>query len=361
MEMTVTFTAATVKGLVEARQVAFRLSDLAMVQRTTALLELGERRRVPEVAARLGIGVATLYRWLSAFILRGVASLRPRRSPGRPPKLTKSQQARLYDLVVAGPLAAGYPSGCWSCLQLQDLIQREFRQTYTHHYIATLLANLGLSYQKARFVSDHLDPERRRVWREETWPAILAEAKRRGAVLLFGDEATFAQWGSLSYTWAPRGQQPEVRTCGKRKGDKVFGLIDYGSGQLFAHAQTERFTSATYTAFLSRVLEQTTGPIIVLQDGASYHTARKTKEFFAAHADRLRVYQLPSYSPDYNPIEHLWKNMKKRTTHNRYFPEFTDLCSAVEEGLVHFQAHPEEVMRLMGPYLEQTADCPMAA
>src|SRR5690349_574254 len=107
MEMTVTFSAATVKVLVEARQVAFRLSDLALVKRTTALLELGERRRVPEVAARLGVSVATLYRWLHAFILQGIESLRPRRSPGRPPKLTPTQKARLYDLVVAGPLAAG--------------------------------------------------------------------------------------------------------------------------------------------------------------------------------------------------------------------------------------------------------------
>lgn len=109
------------------------------------------------------------------------------------------------------------------------------------------------------------------------------------------------------------------------------------------------------------VLEQTTGPIIVLPDGASSHTAAKTKEFIAAHAARLTVYQLPSYAPDYNPIEHRWKNMNKRTTHNRYFAEFPDLCTAVDEGLAFFQAHPEEVQRLMGPYLEQAADCPMAA
>jgi hypothetical protein len=51
------------------------------------------------------------------------------------------------------------------------------------------------------------------------------------------------------------------------------------------------------------VLEQTRGPIIVLQDGVSYHTAAKTKAFIAAHADRLTVHQLSSYSPDYNPIE----------------------------------------------------------
>jgi transposase len=39
--------------------------------------------------------------------------------------------------------------------------------------------------------------------------------------------------------------------------------------------------------------------------------------FFAEHQDRLTVFQLPSYSPDYNPIEYLWRKTKKRATHNR--------------------------------------------
>ncbi len=45
----------------------------------------------------------------------------------------------------------------------------------------------------------------------------------------------FAQWGSLAYTWAVRGQQPVVKTGGKRKGYKVFGLIEYFTGRLFWH------------------------------------------------------------------------------------------------------------------------------
>ncbi len=263
--------------------------------------------------------------------------------------------------MAAGPLAAGYPTGCWSSLLLQDLIWREFGHLYNAHYVCTLLRNLGFSFQKARFVSDHLDAERRRVWLDQEWPAIVRLARQRGALLLFGDEASFAQWGSLAYTWAPRGQQPLVLTCGRRKAYKVFGLIDYFSGRLFCHGQTERFTAQSYCAFLRTVLAATTQPLILIQDGAKYHTAAATKEFFAAHAARLAVYQLPSYSPDYNPIEHLWKNMKKRTTHNRYFPEFALVCASVEEGLAYFQAHPAEVKQLMGTYLDHMADLPKAA
>ena len=64
------------------------------------------------------------------------------------------------------------------------------------------MSQLGFSYQKARFVSDHLDEGHRQYWLKEVWPTILSESHHRKALLLFADEASFAQWGSLGYTWA---------------------------------------------------------------------------------------------------------------------------------------------------------------
>ena len=361
MDFTVHFCGPTVKQLQRAWQEAVQRGQSRLIRHLSALLEVGAGVRVATVAAHVGVSASTVYRWLHAFLLQRWDSLRYGTSPGRPCKLTPTQKERLKELVAAGPQAAGYPTGCWSSLLLQDLIYREFGRLYNAHYLATLLRNLGFSYQKARFVSDHLDAARRRQWLQEEWPAIVRLARQRGALLLFGDEASFAQWGSLAYTWAPRGQQPLVLTCGRRKAYKVFGLIDYFSGRLFSQGQTERFTAASYCAFLASVLTRTDRPLMVIQDGAKYHTAVATHEFVAAHADRLQVYQLPSYSPDYNPIEHLWKNMKKRTTHNRYFPEFALVCASVEEGLSYFQAHPAEVKRLMGTYLDHMAGLDLAA
>lgn len=361
MDMKVRFCGATIKAVEAAWRAGLRDGDIRAVRRATALLAVGEGRAVAVVAARVGVGVASVYRWLRALILEGVGSLCSQRPGGRPAKLTPSQKKRLSEVLDAGPLAAGYPTGCWSAALIQDLIYREFGRLYNIHYLSAFLRNLGFSYQKARFVSDHLDPERRRVWRAQEWPALLRRARARGALLLFGDEASFAQWGSLAYTWARRGQQPLVTTCGRRKAYKVFGLIDYFTGRFFYYGQTERFTAETYCAFLAQVLAATDQPIILLQDGAKYHTAAKTKAFLADHAARLTVSQLPSYSPDYNPIEHLWKNMKKRTTHLRYFPTFEALVASVEEGLAHFQGHPAAVQQVMGSTLASLGDPPQAA
>ena len=359
--MRVRFSAAIVKQLLWHLRLAWRCGDKGRIRRLTALVGLAEGQAAAAVAARLGVSTETIYAWLRAFLVERWASLQRRTSPGRPPKLLPAQKQRLKEVIAAGPEAAGYPTGCWNAALVQDWIERAFGVLYSVTYIAELLRNLGFTYQKARFVSDHLDEARRRRWLTEEWPAILAEARRRQALLLFADEASFAQWGSLGYTWAPRGQQPQVTTCGKRKGYKVWGLIDYLSGRLFYRGSTERFTAAGYCAFLATMLAATTRPIILIQDGARYHTAQETQAFIAQHAARLTVHQLPSYSPDYNPIEHLWRNVKRGKTHNRYFPTFEALVLAVEEGLAHFQTHPAQVHQLMGTYLEETAAGPLVA
>jgi transposase len=359
--LTITFRQATVKQLAHQLQAAFRRGDLRLIKRISALLLLADGHPAATVAQRLGVGRSTIYTWLRAFLVDRWASLCYRSSPGRPAKLTATQQQRLKALISAGPEAAGYATGCWNSALIQDLIVREFGRLYNSHYLSELLRNLGFSYQKARFISDHLDEARRAHWLAVEWPAIRESARRQGAWLLFGDEASFAQWGSLGYTWAPTGQQPRVKTCGKRKGYKVFGLIDYVSGRLFYRGQTERFTAERYCDFLASVLASTTGPIILIQDGARYHTAVKTQAFLAAHAERLRVYQLPCYSPDYNPIEHLWRNVKRAKTHNRYFPTFECLIEAVEDGLAEFQVCPATVKQLMGSYLDEALGLAKAA
>jgi hypothetical protein len=60
----------------------------------------------------------------------------------------------------------------------------------------------------------------------------------------------------------------------------------------------------------------------------------------------LQVSQLPTYSPDYNPIEKLWKKIKQQDTHLHYFPTFEALTEKVEQALLKFANIPEEILAL---------------
>ena len=173
---------------------------------------------------------------------------------------------------------------------IQDLIRKSFGVLYNRFYVCELLRNLGITRQKARFVSDHLDEETRKNWMETEWPNILEQAKALRASLFFGDEASFAMWGSLSYTWAPRGEQPEIKTSGKRKGYKMFGVIEYFSGRLVYKGIEEKFNSDSYAAFLEKLLAEIPGTIFLVQDGARYHSSKAMQEFFEKHSKRLKVF-----------------------------------------------------------------------
>lgn len=353
--MKIRFSRETLLALFERLHQAYARGQLRLIKRIHALLYLNDGKSVAQVAGILQLSDQTIYNFIKAFLLKGLDSLVYQRPPGRSPRLTKTQRKELSQLIDDGPEAAGYDRGCWDTVLIQDLILTRFGVEYSPRYVAELLKNMGYSYQKARFVSEHLDDvaDQQAEWETQTWPEILRLTKQKNSMILFGDEASFAQWGSLSYTWARKGQQPTVKTSGQRKAYKVMGLIDYFSGAFFYKTHTGRFNSATYEAFLTEVLARTKGRhLILIQDGASYHTSKAMQAFFAQHADRLTVYQLPKYSPDFNPIEYLWRNIKKQATHLRYFPTFADLTRKVDEKLAYFANLPRSIQALMGKYCE---------
>jgi transposase len=334
------------KAVEHQLKTAQQLGPLRQVKYLLAILAVMDGQSFAQIALILRVHEKTVAAWVRVFCCYGLQGAPSKKPTGRPPKLTPTQQAVLTTLLDEGPVKAGFSGACWRSPMIQQLICDRFGVFYNVFYIAQLLKNLGFSYQKAAFVSDHLDEGKRQAWRLTTWPQLLRCAKERKALLLFGDEASFPQWGTLTYTWARRGQQPTVKTSGKRKGYKVFGLIEYFSGRFFYQGQEGRLNSAAYITFLRRVLAQTTQPIILIQDGAKYHTSAETKAFFAEQTARLAVCQLPTYSPDYNPIEKLWKKIKQQDTHLHYFPTFEALTDKVEQALLKFANMPAEILAL---------------
>jgi transposase len=347
--------AATVKALHTKLQQAYLKDDIRLVRRTTVLIDmLVHQVPIPVLCKRWSLSASCLYDWQRAFLLHGLDSLVYRHSGGRRPKLTPRQKKRLGELLEAGPLVVGCETACWDAVLIRVLIWREFGVLYNRQYVCPLLHNLGFSFQKARFVSEHLNAATRLAWLEQKWPTILRAATRRKGLILFEDEASFAQWGAWSYPWARRGRQPEVPTSGKRKGYKVFGAIEYFSGRLFYQGIEGRFHSDSYQAFLQMIMAHTTQHLFLIHDSARYHTSASTQAFLAAHSTRITAAPLPSYSPDYNPIEYLWKKTKKRATHNQYFKEFAVLTASVDKALAYFATHSETVLCLFGLYCEES-------
>lgn len=356
-----TLTKQTINDLREMLTRAEKRGDLRTVKKVSAILSVFAGYSFCLIATILNVCDESIRLWFKAFMLDGPKGLIAKKSSGRKPKLTKTQKAQLDEIITNGPEKAGYPGACWRSPMIQHLIYERFGVFYSVEYIVQLLKNRGFSYQKARFVADHKNPEKRKEWLESTWPKIFKLANQKNAHILFGDEASFPQWGTLTYTWAKVGQKPTVKTSGIRKGYKVFGLIDYFTGRFFYKCTEDRLKSETYTEFLKMVLRKTNKHIILIQDGARYHTSKAMQKFFEEHKNKLTVFQLSSYSPDFNPIEKLWKEIKKEGTHLHYFPTFQDLKQKVEKVLAAFENLSQKILPLFGMYRKLNTKTEMAA
>lgn len=327
----------TVKRLEKELGIAKRLNNNKLFRRALAMLLIARGKKAKEIAELVDVSIRTVFRWLERFMWERFNWLSNYhyKGRGRKPKLNKKQKRRLYRIIDEGPEDYGFDCGVWNSAMILEVILKEFKVIFNPRYLCTMLKKMGLSYQKAKFESDRLEDEnhkaKRQEWDEVIWPNILKTAKEKNGVILFGDEVSFAQWGSLSRTWAPKGKQPVVKTCGKRKGLKMFGVIEFENGG-FEYAECDgKFNGESYIEFLKRVLRKYSCPVLLIEDGAPYHRGNIVKEFKEQmkNENRLFTYSLPSYSPDKNPIEKLWKNTKRDATHLRYFPTFEDLRKSV--------------------------------
>ena len=172
MDIRISLNRSLRQAVTERLQRAYQSGQVRLVRRIHALLSVIEGKPVAEVATMLDLGAQTVRDYVNAFLHRGVVTLAYQKPAGRPSKLTKTQRKELATLLEAGPEAAGYTTGCWTTILIQDLILRSFAVEYHPHYICELLDQLGFSFQKARFASDHLNEAARAEWEQQTWPTI---------------------------------------------------------------------------------------------------------------------------------------------------------------------------------------------
>lgn len=124
-----------------------------------------------EVARQLGVTRQTVAAWERRLAEGGREALR-RGDLGRPRQLEAEQEHELGRIILAGALAAGFPTELWTAPRIGKVIAQRFGVEYSVGHVWHLLRRLGFSCQK---------PEKRAIqrneteiarWRRQTWPAL---------------------------------------------------------------------------------------------------------------------------------------------------------------------------------------------
>lgn len=166
------------------------------------------------------------------------------------------------------------------------------------------------------------------------------------------DEVHFQQHGSRCRLWVPpEVDDPVCRHAPTRKSISFFGAVRLRDGKLLTSRPEGMFNAETCWDFLRKLerhSRQSGREVVVIIDNARYHHANLHAAWRESVAPRFRLHFLPPYSPDLNPIERVWKLVRRRCLHNQYFPALSDVVSAVQPTLRAWSRPNSTLQRLCG-------------
>lgn len=276
--------------------------------RAVERVEAGES---PEVVIQaLGMSRARIYEWLAAHREGGYEALKAKKLFGRPPKLTGKQLDQLYRIVTTkNPMQLKFYYALWTRSMIREVIRDKFGVRMSDVSVGRLLKKLGLSPQKPLRRAYQQDPEAVDRWVNEEYPQIRKLAKREKAEIYFADEASVRSDYHSGTTWAPRGQTPVVASTGARFSLNLVSAVS-PRGEMRFMTVKGRMNAATFIEFLQRLIKGAERPVFLVVDGHPTHRAVKVKKFVASTKGMLRLFFLPSYSPELNPDESVWNYLK---------------------------------------------------
>lgn len=298
----------------------------------------------PEVVIRaLGFSRACIYEWLAAYRAGGWDALKAKRLHGRPRKISAQQMRWIYNTVtLKSPLQLKFEFALWTRAMIRTLIAEKFGIKLSLASVGRLLAQLGLSCQRPLVRAFQQNPALVERWLREEYPAIKALAKREQAEIYFGDEAGVRSDFHAGRTWAPKGQTPVVRSTGARFGMNLISAVT-PKGELRFMVVQGKLRAGGFIEFLRRLVHGAERPIFLIVDGHPVHRAAAVKTFVASLEGKLRLFFLPPYSPELNPDEHVWNDLKNNGVGPAMILGPDDLKRKVLGHLRSLQRTPDKV------------------
>ena len=178
---------------------------------------------------------------------------------------------------------------------------------------------------------------------QNEFPAIHARAKREKAEIWFADEAGIRSDAHSGTTWSPRGKTPIVSSTGARFGMNIISAVN-PQGKFRFMCVKGRVNAGIFIDFLKRMIQSTDRKVFLIVDGHPSHKAKKVGKFLETVPDRLELFFLPPYSPELNPDELVWNDLKNNSLGRKAIASVEQLKREVISYLRFIQKTPERVM-----------------
>ena len=298
----------------------------------------------PEMVFKaLGVCRATMYGWLARYRDGGWWALDARKRGGRKPKLNAKAIRWVYKTVTEkNPLQLKFTFALWTARMIGQLIDKKFGVKLSKASVCRLLNQLGLTPQRPVLRAYQQRPEEVQKWLLEDYPRIRRLAQKKKAMIFFGDEAGVRSDHHAGTTWAVKGKTPVVSSTGARFGLNLISAVS-AQGEFRFMTVKGKVGAAKFIDFLKRLIHNAERMIFLIVDGHPAHKAKMVARFAESAKDRLQLFFLPPYSPELNPDERVWNDLKNNAVGRKFISSPKDLNKAVISHLRLVQKSPDRV------------------
>jgi transposase len=302
-----------------------------------------------EVARVFGVHPNAVNRWIKRYRQGGWDGLSQRRRgrrAGEQAALSERQQQEVITLVrETTPDELGLPGFLWTRDAVAELIARRYGVWLARTTAGRYLRGWGFSPQKPQRRALEQNPVAVARWLDEEYPAIRAQARQEGGMVLWLDEMGVRSDAAAGRSWAPIGQTPVIKRTGKRFRVNMLSAIS-NAGMLRFRLFVGSFNGPVFIDFLRRLLRDCDGRRVhLIVDGHPVHRAKLVSAWVGRHAEQIELHFLPGYSPELNPVELLNHDVKANAAGRRRPRSAGELRDELHGYLRRRQRQPEVLVR----------------
>jgi putative transposase len=281
------------------------------------------------IARLLYCSRTTVYAVVGRFVGEGQAAFEDRKRRGPRPLLDRSAHERIERLVEEQmPTAYGWLRSRWSCSVLVLQLFRERAALVSRETVRRTLHHLNFRWRRPRPVPPSKDPQQKRERLQE----ILKMLRQRAS--FFQDETKIETNPRVGFAWMRRGKQKRLPTPGTNRKVWLSGALNFSTGR-FHWVSGPRKNDELFLKLLKelRRIYRCHRSLHLAIDNDRSHTSARVEQYVKASGQRVRLYALPAWSPQSNPVELIWWSLHEAVSRNHNCKELDELLPFAESYL----------------------------
>lgn len=320
----------------ELRRAHRACKDKREADRIKAIYSLGTGSSVEDVVKILMLDEETLRHYVKRYQKGGIAELITDNYKGSCAKLTVIEIRELDEHLQKN-----------TYLTVEAIIARVeqiYGVLYSVSGMTDLLHRLKFTYKKSKLVPAKADRKKQEEFLKDL--EKIRENKGESDPILYMDGVHPQHNTMLAYGWIKKGEDNIIKSNTGRQRVNINGALDAQTHDVIV--RDDQSINAISTIELLKKIETTypmAAVIYIICDNARYYRSRLVREFL--NTSKIKLLFLPSYSPNLNLIERLWKFMKKKILYNQYYEKFDDFKEATLGFFENLNPYKTELASLL--------------